>query len=326
METLAPPEPMALNRFSTDWLPTPHRLEIWREVFGREVIRLDLAPLNDQPVHCDVTFREIDRMTLSLGCVSAISCDRTHALLTDGNDDIVLMIPVEGTITLEVRGRELTAGMGDVLVRRSDDACTTYSSNGRYMTLTLPVRELERRVARIDQLTMAVLPAASEGVRLLAQYARMILFDTDVTPEMSRMIHAHIADIAALAIGAQRDAWHHAEQRGMKATRLRAIHAAIRAEAAGEGFSINTLARQSRISPGYIRKLLAGEGTSFTALVLERRLQLAHDALVDPALATRTISAIALDCGFGDVSYFNRAFRKRYDATPGDVRANALRC
>ena len=32
-------------------------------------------------------------------------------------------------------------------------------------------------------------------------------------------------------------------------------------------------------------------------------------------------SRIALDAGFGDVSYFNRAFRKRYDATPRDIRA-----
>jgi AraC-like DNA-binding protein len=30
------------------------------------------------------------------------------------------------------------------------------------------------------------------------------------------------------------------------------------------------------------------------------------------------------ECGFGDLSYFNRAFRRRYGATPTDVRA-ALR-
>jgi AraC-like DNA-binding protein len=35
------------------------------------------------------------------------------------------------------------------------------------------------------------------------------------------------------------------------------------------------------------------------------------------------VSSIALDAGFGDISYFNRAFRRRYGATPSDVRAQA---
>jgi AraC-like DNA-binding protein len=34
----------------------------------------------------------------------------------------------------------------------------------------------------------------------------------------------------------------------------------------------------------------------------------------------RPVSAIAFACGFGDLSYFNRAFRRRYCATPSDVR------
>ncbi|RVC16943.1 AraC family transcriptional regulator, partial [Mesorhizobium sp. M7A.F.Ca.AU.002.02.1.1] len=29
--------------------------------------------------------------------------------------------------------------------------------------------------------------------------------------------------------------------------------------------------------------------------------------------------------GFNDLSYFNRAFRRRYGATPSDVRAAALK-
>jgi len=54
--------------------------------------------------------------------------------------------------------------------------------------------------------------------------------------------------------------------------------------------------------------------------VLDRRLDLARRRLRDPRFATRTISAIACDVGFGDLSYFNRAFRRRFHATPGDVR------
>jgi AraC-like DNA-binding protein len=45
--------------------------------------------------------------------------------------------------------------------------------------------------------------------------------------------------------------------------------------------------------------------------------------LTDPRRAGDKISAVAYDCGFGDVSYFNRVFRRRYDQAPSDVRAQS---
>jgi len=37
----------------------------------------------------------------------------------------------------------------------------------------------------------------------------------------------------------------------------------------------------------------------------------------------QAIGAIALRVGFGDLSYFNRTFRRRYGMTPSDARAQA---
>ena len=37
-------------------------------------------------------------------------------------------------------------------------------------------------------------------------------------------------------------------------------------------------------------------------------------------VSERRISDIAFDCGFNDLSYFNRAFRKRFGATPSELR------
>jgi len=42
--------------------------------------------------------------------------------------------------------------------------------------------------------------------------------------------------------------------------------------------------------------------------------------LTDPLHANQKVSTIALDIGFGDLSYFNRAFRRRYGMTPSELR------
>jgi AraC-like DNA-binding protein len=68
---------------------------------------------------------------------------------------------------------------------------------------------------------------------------------------------------------------------------------------------------------------LAEAGTTFTDFVLGERLDRVHRMLVNPVYRNRGISAIAYDAGFGDVSYFNRTFRRRYGATPSDVREAA---
>ena len=36
-----------------------------------------------------------------------------------------------------------------------------------------------------------------------------------------------------------------------------------------------------------------------------------------------TIGSLASELGFGDLSYFNRSFRRVYGMTPSDVRANS---
>ena len=43
-----------------------------------------------------------------------------------------------------------------------------------------------------------------------------------------------------------------------------------------------------------------------------------------PMFSAEPSSAVASEAGFGDLSYFNQAFRRRYDAAPSDVRARAL--
>ena len=58
--------------------------------------------------------------------------------------------------------------------------------------------------------------------------------------------------------------------------------------------------------------------------VLDERLALAYRRLRDPRLAGRTVSSITHDAGFGDLSYFNRTFRRRYGVTPsGCPRADS---
>jgi len=99
----------------------------------------------------------------------------------------------------------------------------------------------------------------------------------------------------------------------------RAIHDRLREP----GLTVATIARMVGISERYVHKLLARAGTSFSELVMERRLDGVARDLRDPGGAIRDIGAIAFDWGFSDLSHFTRRFKQRFGTRPRDWRAHA---
>ena len=69
--------------------------------------------------------------------------------------------------------------------------------------------------------------------------------------------------------------------------------------------------------------LFAAEGTTFSDFLRGSRLARAHQILTDPRCSGLTISSIAYEVGFGDLSHFNRLFRTLYGARPSEIRALA---
>jgi transcriptional regulator GlxA family with amidase domain len=63
-------------------------------------------------------------------------------------------------------------------------------------------------------------------------------------------------------------------------------------------------------------------GQSFSERVLELRLQTARKMLVDRQNDGRKVTDIALACGFNEVSYFHRCFRRRFGASPTQYRGS----
>jgi AraC-like DNA-binding protein len=66
--------------------------------------------------------------------------------------------------------------------------------------------------------------------------------------------------------------------------------------------------------------LFQSDGTSVTEFVREERLKRAHAMLLSPRFAVRKIAEVAYAAGFNDLSYFNRAFRRRFGHSPSAVR------
>jgi AraC-like DNA-binding protein len=148
---------------------------------------------------------------------------------------------------------------------------------------------------------------------------------TLTTPELRRAVVTHVYDLVALALGATRDTTAQARTGGVRAARLNAIKDYIAEHLGRSDLSVGIVAARQGVTPRYVQLLFENEGTTFSAYVLGQRLARAQRMLSDPRHASWSITTVAYEAGFGDLSYFDRAFRSRYGARPSDFRDAARR-
>jgi len=134
-----------------------------------------------------------------------------------------------------------------------------------------------------------------------------------------------VYDLAAVALGASGDVARVAESHGVRAARLHAIKMDVLQALGDHDLTVTAIAKHHHVTPRYVQMLFESEGTTFTRFLLLQRLAVAHRMLCNPRFANRTVSTIASEAGFGDLSHFNRDFRRRYGGSPTDVRAATLR-
>ena len=324
-----------LLRFSTDDLLEAARAKVVRELHEHAALPSKgkpepLEPLPDNRVRLNITKRALPGLIIMSGTLCGVRhAVRSRGSVSSSEDDLLVGVNLSGRTIVQSRQRELVLLDGDAMLMTRD----SFSVN---LNHPAPVNFLGFRVPRdaiapladgIDDALIRMVPAGSEAIKLLITYARAIAEEQQSldAPEIQRLVASHIHDLIALAVGATRDGHAIAKERGIRAARLRAIMSDIAANFSDCDLTVAAIAQRQRVTPRYLHKLFEGEELTFSAFVLSQRLSRAHRMLCDLRFSHRSISSVAFDVGFSDLSYFNRTFRRRYDATPSEIRHSAGR-
>ena len=317
----APDQECAVVRFSTDDYAPRERFEALHEVFGRNLQKVQVEPLVEESFHTAVTFWRMPGLALYEASRSAAIYRRSRELIE--HDDVFVIAGLTPGYEVRHLGRTLTLKCGEaVILTGAEPASFGGPAQSSVSLLRVPVRLLAPLVADLDGAYGRPIPADSPALHLLTRYLGILQeTGTLAVPELRRRAVVHIHDLIALAIGATRDAADIAKGRGARAARLRVIKEDIATRLDQPDLSVATVAARHRMTARQIQRLFESEGTTFTGHVLAQRLARARRRLTDPLHAGQKISTIAFDAGFGDLSYFNRAFRRRYGMAPSDLRA-----
>ncbi len=317
--------PLRHAHISTRDFPERNRLAMWREIYGRGITNVDIEPIGDEPFHAEVTFNLLPGVGIAAGSRSPAHYRVPPALVGRGKDIIALSVLRSGAASSTQFGQELISGIGSASVLTpSDPSTSTLLTHGSFITLALSRPLVAALAPDYSQAFGRPIASSSPALALLIRYLDVVRAGDELTnPAIGRVVSDHIIDLAALALGARGDGAEMARQRGAKAARLSAIRSDILGTLGRSDLSTELIAARHGISPRYVRKLFEEDGSSFSSFVLAERVVKAHRMLVDRRYAHLNIAQIAHESGFGDVSYFNRAFRRHFGATPSDFREAA---
>ncbi len=304
--------------FSTRELGAAKRLPAVRELFDRSVqLEIDAEP--GQAVEMEMVLTPGLRRARMLSSFTAC-LTRPAPMLADGEDTVCLMMKTSGRMAIAQGRREGVPQMGDGVLLVYREPARLQFVDSTYVSVRVPFTAISPLTRNVAAAAAQCIPRDIEALSLLRDYiANMPVRFAD--PRLGRLSATHVYDLIAMAIGATEEGREIANQRGIRAARLEAIKSDLVQNIA---FSLDQLAKRQGISPRYVQMLFEESGTTFSEFVLECRLDAARRMLSSPRYAACSVTAIALEASFNDLSHFNKRFKRRYSMTPSDMRTQSM--
>ena len=315
---------MKSGRFAYAYAGGPHgrHYEMLREEVCRNFCRLDIEPSTPDHLQCTVEIVQVGSLSLGTARGSSGRFLRTRPLISDGCDDFVVITALSDRIVatqddtaIELRQSEMC------LLELNVYGGVGLNEGDHFTALRIPRRELLSLCPTAEDMLMKPL-RREPGIRTLVQryFSLSAAAAGSLDPAAQHVTASHMVDLIALLLRPRDDDAQAALQGGSGAARLQLIQSQVTAALNDTGLNIASVAESNHLSPKQVQRLFERTGTTFHAFVLEQRLLYARRLLGNPGSRQQKIATTAYTAGFGDLSYFNRAFRRRFGMTPSEWR------
>lgn len=329
VSTTQPEPPGAGEAFSPFWLMSDgiEREEaraISHKILGRIVGRRDLHSGLMLPfgARCALSTRP------DIGLMSCFEPAARWLWPAAGGIDLpryVLVRPADGRAVIEQGERRISLRAREAaILDLASETRFRLPQLGRIDLVALDRERLPALASSDAAELMHPIPRGNRGLQVLAHYGALLLrglFPLN-SAALQELAIRHVHDLVDIMMK-DRSLPSAPGIQDRRMGRLMAIKADIEVRLERRDLSLEMIAGLHGVTPRAIQKAFEGEGRAFSEYVLERRLERAWLKLVSAEEDRLSISSVAFEVGFGDLSYFNRCFRKRFGCSPSQARAAA---
>jgi AraC-like DNA-binding protein len=314
------PLPRTALHFSLDTLDVRDRLPLWQDMVCRSITGCR-AQVSDwaQEFRADLDLVAGARVSIAHSNTFGLGTVRDRSCIRDDDDHLVYFLKLDGITRMQVGERRfhLTAGDGVLVDYAAPFDMQAAGTLCELLVLRLPREMIGAQGARSIGLGHK---ASSPVLRLLHGYAREAFGAGALGGGLHPMAERHLAELVAALYAAPSEPLARTTATALNQARLMAIREEIARSHANPCLTLKRVSGQLGFSERLGQLILNREGTSFTDLLHQHRLDRAYERLAMPGAR---VSDVAYAVGFSDLSHFHRLFKARFGHTPADTRQAA---
>jgi len=311
---------------STAGVPPRERFDYWHDVVGRNLVDLDYRLIGEGQFDATISATPMSALQLCRIQASPHSATRSSAGISRAeSESIVFNFVLSGSLVAEQDGRVARLKVGDGALCDADRPYRLHSAEAYELaSIRIPRQSVTSRVCHLNRLSAYNFSERGELAPMVFAYlSRMVDRAPNLSGSAGIRVSQNFAEllIAMVAEFTESASLPLTEYRGLALMRVKET---VERNLGSIDLTPATLAAELKLSPRYINQLLEAEGTSLSRYIWGRRLERAAEQLKDPGLRGRSVSQIAMDNGFNDLSHFSKSFRGRFDLSPRDYRNLSL--
>ena len=300
--------------WSTDTINERDRFAYWREMICSTLFSISPeAPSERFSARIQVR---------NAGSLRFATCESTSYQIIRTGRDIARAPADHYTIYMQLRGQTaIEQGDEHVTFRRNDIVISDcrqpframLSNDGCRAIAVVPRAMVNSRAPWLHR--RAVYKFSSSHFLDLARRHMVRLVSDDLSENESNLMTENLCNLLALASATDVPL-----NRLQAELQLEAVLAFCQQNLHNPELSPHFVAEHFDISIRTLHLRFEKTEQTFGRWVLEARLDACSKALRDPLQRTHSISEIAYNCGFNDLSHFNKMFRARFNMTPSQWR------
>jgi len=305
-----------LEELSTAGVAFADRVPFWNDI-AQMVAPIRVEPMGETPFEARLYRRKLRECELLSPCSSPA---RIYSAPDHANAGVLnIQVQHKGRSTNHTGGRTAVLEEGDfVLYDPSRPLWLNFEEYTQAIVVRLPLATVEERMPHLrSQVGVPVSGRRGAGA-LFSSFMRQAWdeLQNDDGDEWADCLGDAIWPLLDMAYAPTR-APHESNRRD---ERRRALFEAVEADLTDPELDVHRLAQRMGVSPRYVQMLFAEMGTTPRAFIQNRRLELAARRLEREG-GDVTVTGVAYDVGFNDLSSFCRAFRRRFEMSPRNYRA-----
>ncbi len=313
---------MDLLRFTTESYAETDRLRAWTEALDRLGLHCGAPLAAGRPLHGTITSR---RSTSGFELIALAAFAQTIEFKVDGADSLMIVLHLDGGVTLVADGVRARVATGDIIYASSrEGAHLAFTSEFRAFAIRVPRSAINARLLTPFSLRAGRLPGEAGIGHVFSGFLRSIAESVEtLTLDELRPLELALAEFLVASLAAHDKEGSFSGLTPSQAAIFSRVCRTIEGNLADPDLGLTSIAKEERVSPRYLQKLFEAVGQNFSIYLRSRRLERCRAELVNPLYEKVSIADVCFRWGFNDPAYFSRVFREQYGASPRTFRHEA---